>query len=205
MDAKKDRTMEMRHLVTFVCVADLLNFTRAAEQLHLAQSSVSAQIRQLEEDLDVRLFDRIGRSVLLTEAGEKLYAYARRMNEMTKEIRADIKDDTHARGTLTIRAPETVASIYMPEVTRQFHNLHPKVKLKFINCDDRQLKEELNTGRIDLAFLLTDTVAFRDVNVRLLKEEKLIMAAGPGHPLTQKTSVTLADFHRKPFLFASTD
>ncbi len=74
--------MELRLLRTFRAVAERLNFTRAAEDLHLAQSSVSAQVRLLEEDLGVSLFDRIGRRILLTEAGETLLHYARRMEAM---------------------------------------------------------------------------------------------------------------------------
>ena len=69
--------MEFRQLRTFRAVADQLSFSKAAEQLYMAQSSVSAQIRLLEEDLDVKLFDRIGRRVLITDAGLKLYEYAR--------------------------------------------------------------------------------------------------------------------------------
>ena len=81
--------MEFRQLRTFRAVADNLSFSKAASQLFMAQSSVSAQIRALEEELDLKLFDRIGRRVLITDAGLKLYDYARRIEDMTAEIRSE--------------------------------------------------------------------------------------------------------------------
>ena len=71
--------MEFRQLKTFRVVADNLSFSKAAKQLFLAQSTVSAQIKSLEEELDLKLFDRIGRRTIITDAGQKLYEYARRM------------------------------------------------------------------------------------------------------------------------------
>ena len=78
--------MEFRQLKTFRVVSQLLSFTRAAEQLHMAQSSVSAQIRGLEEEFGVMLFDRIGRRVMLTDAGRKLHDYACRIEGMTDDV-----------------------------------------------------------------------------------------------------------------------
>jgi DNA-binding transcriptional LysR family regulator len=93
--------MEFRQLRTFIVVANLLNFTRASEKLNMAQSSVSAQIKSLEEDLKLKLFDRIGRRVLLTDAGKKLYKYARRMEEMTLEIQSQFAKDQDIQGSLS--------------------------------------------------------------------------------------------------------
>ncbi|NNF99420.1 MAG: LysR family transcriptional regulator [Desulfobacteraceae bacterium] len=197
--------MEIRQLRTFRTVADKLSFTRAAEHLHMAQSSVSAQIRALEEDLDVKLFDRIGHRVLLTDAGEKLFAFARRIDDMTREIRSEISTTGDARGNLTIRMPETLAAVYTPAVVDRFHRELPGVKLDFINCNDRRLREELNSGRIDLAFLMTDAVHFKDVNVELLGSENLILVSGPTHPLARRTEVGIGDLDRQTVLLPRTD
>ena len=197
--------MEFRQLRTFRVVADNLSFTKAAAQLFMAQSSVSAQIRSLEEELDLKLFDRIGRRVLVTDAGQKLYEYARRIEEMTAEIRTEVAGAQNVRGSLTIRIPETLATVYMPEVVARFHGANPLVRLNFINCSDLQLREELNSGRIDLAFLMTDAIHFQEVNVRMLKAEKLIFVAGPAHPLAGKGKVTLKDFDGQTVLLPKTD
>jgi DNA-binding transcriptional LysR family regulator len=198
-------TMEFRQLRTFRVVADTLSFTQTAQQLHMAQSSVSAQIRSLEAELDLKLFDRIGRRVLLTDAGLKLYEYARRIVEMTDEIHTEMRGVKNVRGALTIRTPETLASAYMPEVVERFHADNPRVKLNFINCSDLRLREELNSGRIDLAFLMTDSIHFKEVNVRILRTEKLALVASPQHPLAQRRKVTLKDLDRQTLLLPKTD
>ncbi len=197
--------MELRQLRTFRAVAESLSFTKTAEKLFMAQSSVSAQIRALEDELEVKLFDRIGRRVFLTIAGEKLVQYARRMEAMTEEIQSEVTGSSYIRGTLTIRVPETLATIYMPEIVKCFHRDYPGVKLIFINCSDRQLKEELNSGRIDLAFLMTDAIHFSDVNVHMLKTENIVLVSGPEHPLAGRKKVTLQGMSSHTILFPKTD
>ncbi len=197
--------MEFRQLRTFRVVADNLSFSKAAKQLFMAQSSVSAQIRALEEELDLKMFDRIGRRVLITDAGLKLYEYARRIEEMTDEIRSEVTGAKNVRGSLTIRVPETLAAIYMPEVVDRFHGDNPQVKLNFINCSDLQLREELNSGRIDLAFLMSDSLHFKEVNVRMLRTENLILISGPAHRLAEQKKVTLEDLNDKMVLLPKTD
>ena len=197
--------MELRQLKTFRVVAELASFTRAAERLHLAQSSVSAQIRGLEEELRVMLFDRIGRRVLLTEAGRKLYDYARRIEGITDELRSEVAGERYARGSLTIRMPETLARVYMVEVIEEFYREFPEVRLVFINCADRQLAREFNAGTIDLAFLMTDELQMQDVKVAALKEEELVLAAAPDHPLASRRSLRPADLAGQTILFPRTD
>ncbi len=197
--------MELRQLKTFRTVADNLSFTKTAEQLFMAQSSVSAQIRALEETLEVKLFDRIGRRVLLTDPGRKLYEYARRMEDMTQEIRSEVTGSEYARGSLTIRIPETLATAYMPGVVQCFHEKNPGVKLIFINCSDLQLSKELNSGRIDLAFLMTEAIHLKDVNIHMLKTENLILVSSPAHPLAGQEQVRLQDLDGKTLLLSKTD
>jgi len=181
--------MEFRQLKTFLAVAERRSFTRAARDLNLAQSSVSAQVRALEEDLGTQLFDRLGRSVILTEAGEKLVHFARRMARMGDQMRAELAGGEPQGGILTIRMPETIASEYMPGVVERFSAAHPLVELSFINCDDVQLREELDSGRIDVAFLLMESMDFGRVDVESLKAEPLALVAGTGHPLAGRTRV----------------
>jgi len=197
--------MELRLLRTFRAVAEELNFTRAAEKLYLAQSSVSAQVRSLEEDLGVRLFDRIGRGIALTDAGEKLLEYARRLDDLAEEMRADVTSATTLRGSLTIRMPETLGAVYMPPVVERFHAENPDVGVRFINCDDARLREELNSGRIDLAFLLTDEITSDNVTVTVLGEEPLALVAGPGHPLAGRPVLANADLEGRTLLSMRVD
>lgn len=197
--------MEFRQLKTFRAVAENLSFTKTAEKLYMAQSSVSAQIKALEEELQTKLFDRIGRRVLITDAGLKLYEYARRMDDMTDEIQSELSGSGYKSGSLTIRVPETIASVYIPEIVEQFYMLNPEVKLIFINCSDRQLREELNSGRIDLAFLMTDSINFKDVNIQFLKTENIVLVSGSSHPLSAMSCIKLDDLKNRTFLLPKTD
>lgn len=93
----------------------------------------------------------------------------------------------------------------MPEIVDRFHNDHPKVKLEFINCSDSQLREELNSGRIDLAFLLTDSIHFKEVNVRMLKTERLSLITNSKHALTRKKKVSIKDLEGYTAVLPKTD
>mgnify|MGYP001553619775 FL=1 len=197
--------MEFRQLKTFRVVAETLSFTKAAEKLFMAQSSVSAQIRSLEDELEVKLFDRIGRSVLITDAGRKLFDYAKRMEDMSDEIRSELTDAALSKGRLNIRIPETLATIYMPAIIEKFHTINPHVSLNFINCSDLQLREELNSGRLDLAFLMTDAINLGEVNVKTLKKENLILVAGNTHPFKNKKSISIKDLEDQTLVLAKTD
>ena len=197
--------MEFRQLRTFTVVADHLSFSKAAGKLHMAQSSVSAQIRLLEEELSLKLFDRIGRRVIITEAGTKLYGYARRMIEMTNEIQSEITGSENFRGSLTIRIPETLATVYMPGVVERFYKDNSQVKLHFINCADDQLREELNSGRIDIAFLMTDSINLKEVKIEMLKTLDLVMIAGPDHALAKKKVVQPDDLNQQTILLSKTE
>ena len=197
--------MELRQLRTFRTLAENLSFTKTARQLFMAQSSVSAQIKALEESLGTPLFDRIGRSVVLTDAGLKLVEYARRIEEMTDEIKSEVTSTSQLRGSLTVRVPETIASVYMPGIVHAYHQENPKVTLRFINCTDRQLKEELNSGRIDIAFLMTDAIHFKGVNVKLLKTEALTLACGPSHPLAGLEEIPIDSLEHETVFMPESD
>ncbi len=197
--------MELRHLKTFTVVARHLNFTRASEELHYAQSSVSAQIQALEEDLGVKLFDRIGKRIVLTNAGERLWGYAKRMLGMTEEVRAEVSASGEARGSLTMRVPETMSAFHLVPVLEEFHREFPRVRVTFIPCDDSGLREELNTGAIDLAFLMTEDVTMDHVNVRMLGTERLVLAASPDHRLAGLAEVGPLDMEGETRLMCRAD
>lgn len=197
--------MDLKQLKTFRVVHELLSFTEAAKRLYLAQSSVSAQIKALEDDLKVRLFDRIGKQVVSTEAGDKLYQYARRMESMADEIRDNLSEDSTGEGSLTIRVPETIASVYLPEIVERCDLLFPKASFVFTHCTDIQLAQELNSGRIDLAFLMTDDLSMKNVNIKYVKEEPLVFACAPDHELATSNNLKITDLNNQTLLFPRTD
>jgi DNA-binding transcriptional LysR family regulator len=197
--------MEIRHLKTFCAVAKLLSFNRAANELHYAQSSVSAQIQALEDDLDVRLFDRLGRRILLTDAGERLLEYAGKILDLADETRAEIANVKEPRGSLIIRIPETFGVHRLPPVIKEFRTRFPKIGLKFITCAQEGLEEDLRKGVTDLAFLLAESIQAADLAVEPLGYEYLVMVAHPDHPLAQKTVVKTGDLENETNLLSKVD
>ena len=177
--------MEIRQLKTFKAVADHLSFHKAADAINYAQSTVSAQIMALEEDLGIPLFERLGRHIMLTEAGENLYQYACKMLELAEAARADLIEGVRLAGSLTIRVPESFCVHRLTSAVVEFHNRMPNVKLRFITCAQEGLKRDFRKGVTDLAFLLTDSIQSKDLAVENLGTEHLVFVAAPNHPLSK--------------------
>lgn len=197
--------MEIRQLRTFWTVANLLSFNRAAERLHYAQSSISAQIQALEEELGVPLFDRLGRRILLTEAGGRLLQYAEKIMNLVDESRAEVSEGREPQGALTIRIPETFGVYRLPPIIKKFHTQYPGIKLNFITCAHEGLDKDLRKGITDLAFLLAESIQAADLMVEALGFESLVIAAGPDHPLGARSAVGARDLAGETILFSRVD
>jgi DNA-binding transcriptional LysR family regulator len=197
--------MEIRQLRTFQAVANLLSFNRAAERLHYAQSSVSAQIHALEEELGVQLFDRLGRRIVLTEAGAQLLNYAEKIVNLADETLAEVTETSTPQGALTVRVPETLAVHHFPAIIKGYHLRFPGVKLQFTTCALEGLEKDLRKGLIDLAFLLAESITAADLTAEVLRFESLILVASSDHPLSQKRSVATCELSEETFLFSKVD
>jgi DNA-binding transcriptional LysR family regulator len=197
--------MEIRQLKTFRTVAQLLSFKQAAENLHYAQSSISAQIQALEEDLGVQLFDRLGRSILLTEAGVSLLNYAEKILDLADETRTEVSAAKELKGSLTIKVPETFGVHRLPKVIKQFRSHCPKVRLHFTTCTHEGLQKDLRKGVTDLAFLLTESFQVADLEAEALGIETLILVAHPDHSLVKEPKVQTKDLKGETLLFSKVD
>ncbi len=197
--------MEIRQLKTFRAVAQLLSFKQAAEHLHYAQSSISAQIQALEEELDVQLFDRMGRRILLTEAGYSLLNYAEKILDLAEETRTEVTAAKELKGSLTIKVPETFGVHRLPKVIKQFRSHFPKVRLHFTTCTHEGLQKDLRKGVTDLAFLLTESFQSADLEAEALGIETLILVAHPDHPLVKEPKVQTKDLKGETLLFSKVD
>jgi len=197
--------MELRQLKTFQTVAKLLNFNRAAEILNYSQSAVSAQIKLLEEELGVSLFDRLGKSVRLTEAGHMLVQYSQKMLDIEKETLAKISGWGEPHGSISIRMPQSIATYLLPLVLREFHTRFPKVGLDISSCAYHSLQYELKTGITDVAFLLADSIHFAELKVELLRIEPLVIVASPNHPLAKQSVMHICDLTGQPIFLPKHD
>ena len=186
--------MELRQLKTFRTVATLLSFNRAADVLNYAQSTISAQIKALEEDLGVRLFDRLGKRIVLTEAGELLSQYAQKMLDIEAATLSDVKGRNQPQGSLTVRAPQSIGNNYLPQVVSEFRKRYPRVSFNFHTCAFHSLAHEIETGVIDLAFLLSESIHTAKLTAEALRFERLVVVSNADNPLTTKAAVSMRDF-----------
>ncbi|GAP53088.1 LysR family transcriptional regulator [Streptomyces azureus] len=191
--------MELRLLVTFEKVATLLSFTRAAAELTYAQSSVTSQIRALEAALGAELFDRLGSRIRLTEAGERLLPYARRIIELSEEARAAVADAEEPAGSLTVGTMESLTSYRLPPLLELFHHRYPKVRLALRTTIGDETRQALRRGTYDLGFLMEAETEHVGLDSEVLAVEPLALVAAPGHPLAGST-VTLPDLVRQSLL-----
>lgn len=197
--------MEIRHLKSFLTVAKLLSFNRAAERLNYAQSSISAQIQALEAELGVQLFDRLGRRILLTEAGERLVRYAEKIIDLAEETQAEIGDAIQPEGSLTIRIPETLGIHRLPPVIKEFNSRFPRVRLNFATCAHEGLQKDLRTGVTDLAFLLAESFHAIDMAVEVVGFESLVLVSSPSHYLAKQELVRTGDLKNATLLLSKVD
>lgn len=185
--------MELRHLVTFQKVATLLSFTRAAEELNYAQSSVTAQIRALESSLGVELFDRLGGRIRLTAAGEKLLGYTEQILTLTEAARADVAGSDDPSGTLVIGTMESITSYRMPPLLEFFHHRYPKVQLSLRPSLCAETCHALRQGTFDIGFLMEQETRHQGLETVVLAREPLVLVAAPDHPLARREQVSLDD------------
>lgn len=175
--------MDYRQVQTFLVVADLLHVTRAAEQLGYAQSSVTAHVRALEEELGVPLFERLGKRIALTEAGRRFRPHAQKLLALTEEGRAAAQAQHQVQGLLRIGAPESLCAYRLPAVLRSFQARFPKVQLQIETGTCAHLRAGLRAGSIDLFIALDEVRAEPDLLHRSLTPEPICLVAYPWHPL----------------------
>ena len=193
--------MLLRHLKTFIAVASDLNLTRAAERIHLAQSSVSEQIQALEADLNAPLFDRTGRKLKLTEAGQRLLDHAHDLLARTEEARAAVAAATNTMaGTLTIGGLETLCASYLPPLLAHFGAAHPAVRLQLKSAGSGDLRSGVNSGALDISFAFGEPPQTPELKHEVVAEEELVVALPAGHQLAGQVTVGPSDLRTEPFL-----
>ena len=185
--------MEMHQLRYVVAVAHAGNFSRAAEQCHVSQPSLSQQIQKLEEELGERLFDRMKREVKLTPHGESFLRRAVRVLEEVDTAKREAKDATDLlRGTVTLGVLPTIAPYLLPEAITQYLEKYPRVEIVVQEDTTAHLLKLLVACEIDFA-LASQPIRDARLEVRELFSEELLLALPADHPLTRKRTVSASD------------
>ena len=181
--------MEVRQLQTFCVLAEELNFTRTAERVHTVQSNVTSQIKSLEEELGAPLFDRLGKRVVLTEAGHRLRPYAEKALAAMDQGQRAVKFGTEPAGPLHIGAPESVLTYRLPAVLQLFRKKYPKVELFFIPDTQEKLADALENGKLDLAISMSERFDGPQLSSLRMRTEDIYLFSTPDHPLSKARKV----------------
>lgn len=190
--------MEFHRLRYFVAVAETGSFTRAAAREGVTQPSLSQQILELEKDLDTRLFDRLGRTVVLTDAGTQLLPRAQQVLAAVADAERSVRAAA-AGGVLRAGAIPTIAPYLLPTVVRRFLKDFPTVRLQLSEDRTERLLEALLAGELDVGVM---ALPVRDdrLHVEKLFAEDLVLAVPAGHKLAGKPTARLGDLAEEPFL-----
>src|SRR3981081_2547491 len=197
--------MELRHLRYFIAVAEELNFTRAAANLHVAQSAVSAQIRSLEEAVGVPLFERSSRRVDLTAAGRVFLDGTRAtfagLDEVTRHVRRVGRAEA---GELAIGFIGSQSHEWLPQVLRRFRKKYPAVDVTLTELVPAQQMEALLLHRLDVGIIgVIDGKSPPGIQIESIAEERPVAAVPSDHPFAHRESLRLEELKSEPFVFTS--
>ena len=185
--------MEIRNLKTYIEVCEKESFTKAAQQLGYTQSTVTAQIKQLEEELGVSLFDRNGKHIQLNTVGEELLSYANKIVALEKEAKNLLSDTSEPKGLLRLGVIESVGSFLLPDILRVYMQRYPLVDIQVCNGTTREIMQMLRQNQIDLMLTLDDRVVSPDWICVLEKKAEIIFLCHPHHPFAGRTDVPLSE------------
>src|SRR5271168_394066 len=192
--------MELHQLRYFCAVAETGSFSRAAEQSHVSQPSLSQQIMKLEDELGARLFDRLGRSVRLTDLGKTFLPRARGVLRELEAARGDVVEHKDSvGGSLTIGVIPTVAPYLLPPYLASFSKKFPQARLTVVEEITPVLLDRLRASTIDVAILALP-VRGHEFEIAPLLTERLFAALPAKHKLAGRRSLSLKDLRSEPFL-----
>jgi DNA-binding transcriptional LysR family regulator len=193
-------SLENFRLVVFRAVAEQLSFRKAAEELYLTQPAVSLQIKALEEDVGVQLFDRTGLHITLTVAGQVLLTYCEQVKKLLAQTKHEIEalSGEHA-GQLALGASTTIAQYVLPRLLGEFRREHPRVHPTLISGNTEHIVEAVEKQKIALGFIEGPSRS-REVKTQPFLEDELVLIASAAHEWTERSSVGCSEIATIPLL-----
>ena len=192
--------MDMKQLKTFLYVAELNSFTQAADKLGYSQSTVSFQIRRLEEELDCTLFERINHTVVLTDQGRKVLEYAHKIEKMTKELKGSMQRKDEISGNIRLAMADSLCDAFFNEDFKEFRRRYPGIILKIMTGGTEEMFRLMNQNEAD-AILTLDSHVY-DMRYVIAREEEvgIHFVAGKDCPLIKKRMVSIEEIIRYPLV-----
>ncbi len=190
--------MTLRHIKIFVSVFQNGGITKAAQELRIAQPSVSLAVKELEDFYGTKLFDRIGRKICPTQNGKRLYDYALKICGLFDEANRSVKNPD-ALGEIRIGASITTGTKLLPDIINRYKKIRPEITVKAIIGNSDEIERKVLANEIDLGFTEKQPLS-PEIIAEPFGADRLCAVAAPDHPLTSAPSVTPGELAEEPFL-----
>ncbi len=195
-----DQIMDMKNINTFIYTAELGSFTKAAELLGYSQSTVSFQIRQLEEELGTVLFERINRTVALTDRGKEILRYAHRMKQLAGEMQEMVQPKQEVRGHLRIAMSDSLCEEIAEKLFILLQQKYPEVTMKIVIAGTDEMFRLLNQNQVDFVYTLDRHIYHSDYVIVTESREAVHFVTGYQNRLSRKNQILLEDLICQPFI-----
>jgi DNA-binding transcriptional LysR family regulator len=193
--------MDLRKLEIFARVAELGNFSKAAESLHMAQPAVSIAVRKLEEELQTRLFDRSGRQTKITAEGAVLLEKARRILREVEDLGSSAGSMKGLMsGELTIACPSMLATYFLPELLSGFLSKHPGLKAAVTQAGTTRVEQMLRDDEIEIGITTSSASTEGDLEIIPLVREEIVLCVAASHPWAARKNIAIEELDQSPMV-----
>ena len=192
--------MDLRSLHTFIQVAETGSFTKAGELLGYSQPTISVQIKQLETQLQAKLFDRIGHTVRLTQKGREILPYAQQVCHMCQEMTRQSDPDTALHGTIRLAAADSMSALLFSDGFVTFRERYPNISLKVITAGTGELFRLLDHNEADMVYTLDSHIYNTNYVTAAEEQVGVHFVVASGHPLAEQETVSIQLLLTQPFL-----
>ena len=198
--------MTLQQLRTFLAVCDEMSITGAASRLFITQSAVSQQIKALEEEFEIKLFDKRGRRICITSDGKVFFEIAKKIIEKADSIADKLKATKSLEvGSLNLASTHHLAQYLLMKPLIEFHKRHPKIDLTLQSLDAHEIRSAVEAKAVDIGFVPDGTSILSPfLNITRIYEDRMALIVWPEHPWRKKDKINPSQLEGMPFVFAST-
>ncbi|WP_082672981.1 cidABC operon transcriptional activator CidR [Paenibacillus senegalimassiliensis] len=197
--------MDIRQMQYLIEVARLGSFTKAAQALYITQPTISKTVKAMEEELGVVLFDRVGKKIELTDAGQIIVSQAQQIVTSFQNLMAELDDLRNMKkGHIRIGLPPMVGSSFFPKVIGEFHQRYPEITIQLFEDGAKKVEQGVASGALDVGVAVLPTVE-EELSYFPFVEEKLNLVVHPTHPLAEQASADLAELAQDGFVLFRED
>jgi DNA-binding transcriptional LysR family regulator len=189
----------LRHLLIFVKVCDTGNMTAAGEELFMTQPSVSQAIAEMEKHYGVKLFERLGKKLYITNAGKELLAYARHMIKLQQEMEKVMREEKTTGGLLRIGASVTVGTCILTGIIQEFKKVNPDLQIETVVDNTEVIEDKLLADEVDIG-LVEGRIHSRDLIADPFMNDRLVLIGGPQHPWKDRADIEISELNGAPFI-----